>query len=442
MAQDIGSPRVARGLVDIERGTVNRKIFADPEIYRQEIERVFARCWLYLGHESQIPRAGDYLNVFMGEEPVLVCRDGDDSIHAFINSCRHRGNKVCRADAGNAKSFQCPYHGWTYNVRGDLIGVPGHSDLYNNELDRSKWGLPRVAQVDTYRGMIFGTFDAEAPSLGEYLGDVRWGLDLLFEQGDFEVVPGIARWSMDVNWKFASDNAIGDMYHGFWTHRSAVLAGHGSGNGLTGIANLTPSHSNGFTMVTEYGHGFNANYLDPAQAERMPALHAWRASPTLSARFGELRMKVNRANMLIFPNLFVNTGSREFMLRNPLGPAKMEIWKTTLVDKSASPDERRRAVRASNRHFGPAGMFEQDDGENWDQSTLAARGAVSQRYDLNYAMGLGHGEVVDDRGSPPRIDSLTNEHAQLWMYRVWAEFMDADSWPSLRADHDKPQGTV
>jgi len=99
------------GLVDLQTGTVNRKIFSDPEIYREEIERIYARCWLFLAHESQLPATGDYVNVYMGEEPVLVCRDADGSFNAFINSCRHRGNKVCRADAGNAKSFQCPYHG-------------------------------------------------------------------------------------------------------------------------------------------------------------------------------------------------------------------------------------------------------------------------------------------------------------------------------------------
>jgi phenylpropionate dioxygenase-like ring-hydroxylating dioxygenase large terminal subunit len=439
---DNATASAVSGLVDLERGTVSRKIFADPDIYREEIERIFARCWLYLAHESQLPNAGDYVNVFMGEEPVLVCRDADGSINAFINSCRHRGNKVCRADAGNAKSFQCPYHGWTYNVRGDLIGVPGHGDLYHEDLDRGKWGLPRVAQVASYRGMIFGTFDPDAPSLEEYLGDIRWGLDMLFEQGEFTAVPGIARWTMNVNWKFASDNAIGDMYHGFWTHRSAILAGHSSGNGQRSLSNLGPSLNNGFTMVSAYGHGFNANFIDENQIDRRSPLAAWRFDPAVRERLGPLRGQVNRANMLIFPNLFVNTGSREFMLRNPLGPAKMEIRKTILVDKNQPPEVQRQAVRASNRHFGPAGMFEQDDGENWDQSTLAAQGTISQRYDLNYSMALGRGNLIDDGASPPRIDTLTNEHCQLWMYRVWAEFMAAESWPVLRATIDQPRGTL
>jgi phenylpropionate dioxygenase-like ring-hydroxylating dioxygenase large terminal subunit len=247
---------------------------------------------------------------------------------------------------------------------------------------------------------------------------------------------------MDVNWKFASDNAIGDMYHAFWSHRSAILSGHRSGNGQASLQTLTPSLENGFTMVAKYGHGFNANFIDKTQVDRLTPLSEWRFDPEVQAKLGPLRGKVNRANMLIFPNLFVNTGSREFMLRRPMGPAKMEIWKTVLVDKNLPPEVQRIAVRASNRHFGPAGMFEQDDGENWDQSTLAAQSVVSQRYDLNYAMALGHGEVVEDGASPPRIDTLTNENAQLWMYRVWAEFMAAGSWPELRATIEQPQGML
>ena len=428
-------------LVDAERGLISRTIFSDPEIYRDELVQIFARCWLFLAHESQIPAAGDFVNVFMGEESVIVARHADGNVYAFLNSCRHRGNKVCRADAGNTKAFQCPYHGWTYNTKGELAGVPGYADLYHNELDRSAWGLVGV-RVANYRGMLFGTFDPEAPTLEEFLGDMRFGLDLLLDQGEFTALPGIARWQMDVNWKFASDNGIGDMYHGFWSHRSAILAGHTSGTGSTPTPAPAPRALGGFTLVSAYGHGFNANFLEDRQVDLNNPVARWRRDPAIQAKLGPLRGRVNRANMLVFPNLFVNSGSREFMLRNPLGPAKMEIWKTTLVDKNADPDVQRAQARASNRHFGPAGMFEQDDGENWDQSTAAARGAVAQRYDLNYAMGIGHGRVVNDDQSPPRIDTLTNEHAQLWMYRCWAEYMSADSWSDLRAHHAEPEGTM
>jgi phenylpropionate dioxygenase-like ring-hydroxylating dioxygenase large terminal subunit len=434
-----GAPELRNGgyarFVDRERGLVSRRIFSDPDIYRAERERIFARCWLYLAHESQIPNPGDFLLVNMAEESVIVARDRERRINAFINTCRHRGNRVCRADAGNAASFTCSYHGWSYDVRGHLTGLPGAKEFYGGKIDQAQWGLPALAQVAAYNGLVFGTFDPEAPPLETYLGDMRWGLDLLLDQGDLVAVPGTARWTMEANWKFAADNAIGDMYHAFWTHRSAVLVGHGGSNGSGGYANLNPRRRPGFTLVTDYGHGLNANLVEPEHFDYDAPAARWRKNPVAQQRLGAFRSRVNRSNMNVFPNLFVNSGSRELMLRNPLGPTRIEIWKTVLVDRNADPAAAREEVRRSNRHFGPAGMFEQDDGENWDQSTAAAQSNVSQRYDLNYAMGLDQDEFVSDGQGPPRIDSLTNEHAQLWMYECWAAYLDAATWGEYDARH-------
>jgi phenylpropionate dioxygenase-like ring-hydroxylating dioxygenase large terminal subunit len=121
-------------LVDDGNGLVSRRIFIEPEIYEQELERIFARCWLYLCHETQIPRPGDFLTTYLGEDPVLVVRDNDGRVHAFLNVCRHRGNRLCRADAGNAASFTCAYHGWTYRNDGRLVGVPYLKEAYHGEL--------------------------------------------------------------------------------------------------------------------------------------------------------------------------------------------------------------------------------------------------------------------------------------------------------------------
>ena len=216
-----------RGFVDAEQGLVNRRIFIDRAVYEQELEKIFARCWLFLCHESQIPHPGDFLSTYMGEDPVLVVRDSASKINAFLNVCRHRGNRICRADVGNAATFICAYHGWAYANDGRLIGVPSLQDAYFGELELEQWGLIPVAQLDSYKGLLFATFDPEAPPLLEYLGEMAWYLDNFFDrrEGGIEVIGGMHRWVIPCNWKFPAENFGGDPYHVGWSHLSAVTAG-------------------------------------------------------------------------------------------------------------------------------------------------------------------------------------------------------------------------
>ena len=130
-----------------------------------------------------MPAADDFFHTYMGEDPVILTRDGEGRLHALLNMCRHRGNRVVRCDDGNAKRFMCTYHGWTYRNDGALEYVPGEAQAYYDALDKA---VPQSHEtcVQTYAGIVFATWAADAPSLDAYLGDARWYLETVFNRRD------------------------------------------------------------------------------------------------------------------------------------------------------------------------------------------------------------------------------------------------------------------
>ena len=162
-------------LVDTQKGFISREIYVDPDIYKEELERVFTRAWLFIGHESLIPNNGDFYLTRMGEESVILCRDKTGQVRAFLNSCRHRGMKVCRYESGNTSLFTCPYHSWTYTTDGKIRGVPLYKAIYDGVLDRDQWSLIEVAKLCNYKGTIWATWDPQAPDFLTYLGDATVG---------------------------------------------------------------------------------------------------------------------------------------------------------------------------------------------------------------------------------------------------------------------------
>ena len=153
-----------RALVDIQNGTASREIFVDADIYKQELQQIFGRAWLFVGHESQVPNPDDFYVSRMGEDSVLLTRDRQGKLHVLLNSCRHRGMKVCRHDQGNTRMFSCPYHAWGYSTDGnlvetpgELVGVPGYQKYYHGELSKKEGGLIPVAKMVNYKGNIWAT---------------------------------------------------------------------------------------------------------------------------------------------------------------------------------------------------------------------------------------------------------------------------------------------
>jgi len=208
--------------VALDEGRYPLEITNDPDVYRAELKRVFGRAWVYLGHVSELAEPGDYARRYIGEDPFILTRDERGELHAFLDSCMHRGAQFCTAESGNTSHFRCPYHGWTYKNDGTLQGMPHMAEAYQ-DLDEDEISLEE-AHLDTYQGLVFGRIADEGPDLETYLGDFTWYLDLLFgttEEG-MTVVGEPHRWESNHDWKTSADNFSGDSYHVLTTHQAGL----------------------------------------------------------------------------------------------------------------------------------------------------------------------------------------------------------------------------
>jgi len=436
------------GLVDLSTGQISREIFVNDDIYAQEQERVFARSWLFVGHESQIPNPGDFFVSRMGEESVILCRDRAGAVHVFLNSCRHRGMKVCRYDDGNTTVFTCPYHGWSYGTDGALVGVPYFREAYHSALDKSKWGLVEVAQLACYKGTVWANWDAGAPPFLEYLGDFTRYLDLSLDgwdgsEGGAEILCGIQKWLIPCNWKFPAENFSGDSYHNI-SHRSVDLVGIGpSGSGRRDLRERAVARRLQICFP-ERGHQTGL-YLLPDE----PTPTAYQQSPIVSEYFQHCEAERRRRHGTwgrvtgspgeIFPNTALHPRQpRTIAVWHPKSAHQTEVWRFFFVDRDAPQAVKNFLRDYYIRYSGPAGMTEQDDMENWNYAHAASRGVIARRHPYTYEMGLGHAvEDYEFEGfrMPGRVIDITSiqasEEPMRNLYGRWAQFMEADSWDEL-----------
>ena len=447
----------ASGLVDMEKGLINRRIYTDPDIYQQELEQIFGRAWLVIGHESLVPNPNDFFLTYMGEDPVILTRDAKGEVHAFLNMCRHRGNRVARADDGNAKNFMCTYHGWTYSNDGALVSVPGLQEAYYGELDVDKLGLVSVAQIESYAGLVFATWDPQAPSLEDYLGDFRWYLDTMFNQRDAGLqFIGPDKWIIPTNWKFPTDNFAGDTYHFPLTHISALMAQATSGM-KGGLAERTAAtktfdvtsfykvgQPGGHSVLTGNGLGGMVTWNDSEEEywksfdnfAPNPRLREYQKKimPEVVRRLGTLRaFGLSMVIGNIFPNVAVHTPSNLVRIWMPRGPFHTEVWAFTYYEKDMPEDVQEIIRRRSGVTFNPSGIFEQDDMDNWRQCTDSGMSLAGRHRPQILSLGLGH-----DTTRSPMVGEVAghtvNESPQRRLYARWQEFMNAKSWADIQVD--------
>jgi phenylpropionate dioxygenase-like ring-hydroxylating dioxygenase large terminal subunit len=409
--------------VQPEVGSIPASLLGDPKIYDIEHKKVFLKTWLFIGHESEIPNKNDFITRDVAGYSVIITRGADGEIRGLYNMCTHRGMKLCRADAGNKSSFTCPYHGFNFKNNGDCVGVPLQKDIYGEGFDKSGLGLHKV-RIESYKGLLFGTWNDEAEPLSDFLGDFKWYIDILAGRAEMEVVGPPQRFIIQSNWKIGADNFVGDSYHTMVTHGSIVKLGM--------VPSATYSKK-GYQIYTNNGHGLNLGTPNPDFAFPEELKEEYKSNLTEE----QYDVLSNLKNMIgnIFPNLsflishtkvkgqlISNTSVR---LWRPVGVDKMEVITWFLVEKNASLDWKRRSRESFILTFSPSGIFEQDDTEVFTDITAAASGTMPlvKQLTYNYTMGLHRKPVEDFVGPGVVFDDKFTEANQRNFYRYWLDLM-------------------
>jgi len=355
--------------------------YTDPEIYQRELAHFFyGPHWCYVGLEVEIPKAGDYRLSRIGERQVIVVRERDGAIRVVENRCAHRGVRFCQQPRGNARSFVCPYHQWTYKLNGDLAGLPFRHGVKQGDdvqggmpadFDLKANGLTKL-QVATYGGLIFASFDAAVPSFEEYIGpQVMPWLDRIFKGRQLTLL-GVNRQRIPGNWKLMMEN-IKDPYHpgllhtwfvtfGLWRadqQSRMVLDEHGRHAVM-----ISQRNQGGAGNVTEGVTSFKADMTlnDPRLLDVVP--EAWWNGPTVTM-------------ITLFPSLIIQQQVNSLSTRHivPSGPGSFDFVWTHFGFADDTEEMTRRRLRQANL-FGPAGFVSADDGEviEFSQGGFAQKG--------------------------------------------------------------------
>jgi phenylpropionate dioxygenase-like ring-hydroxylating dioxygenase large terminal subunit len=397
-----------KDLFEFDERSVSLRLLSDPEIYDLEMERLFTKVWIALAHESEVPKPGDFVVRQLGGDSVIVVRQKSGRIKVLLNACTHRGMELTRAESGNSTRLRCPYHGWVFDNEGHYMSAPCAEEMYGDIADKSEWSL-KTARAELSGGMVWACWDPEAPTLADYLGDMKYYWDLMYERTEsgMEAVGPPQRWVIPANWKAAAEQFAGDGYHVLTLHASLFEMGSfdvGDSSVLQGIDVSTPRGHGllcrplGNISTAMKGIRSEADAALDTLYKAPPAGLPVEAIERFADRYGPeaMSMMANCPPVIgqIFPNaafmctyiLGAEGLAPDITIRtwNPLGPDKLEVLSWTLVERSASPELRGLTRRSTLQSFGSSGTIEQDDAEAWPSLTRVSRGVMGRQNWMRY----------------------------------------------------------
>lgn len=403
----------------IEPHRVHGSLYTNPDIFAEELERIWYRSWVYVGHESEIAQPNDYVRKSIGPQDVIMTRSRDGEAHLLLNRCSHRGNQICEDARGNSSSFRCPYHGWTFRNTGELLGYP-YNKGYGGKgaLDL---GLGRVPHVASYRGFVFGSFAEDAPTLEEHLGGAAGELDRLARlspEGEVQLTAGWLKHRTHANWKLLVENET-DGYHPQFVHESIFTV---SGSPIAAL------YSDRSTAVTRaFGNGHSENDLRPefrrfgepmrwfgTTPEKVPGYIA-RMREVYGAAAEQILIE-GSPHVMIFPNLFI--AEIQMFVIQPLAVDECVQHSTALQFKGA-PDLNRRLVSQAIGSIGPAGMLLADDTEMYERNQRGLTARQPEWVDVRRGMRR---EQIDERGY--HIGAVTDEIGMRGFWKHYQTLME------------------
>jgi salicylate 5-hydroxylase large subunit len=367
-------------------------VYTDPQIFARELDRIFsASDWLYLCLEAEIPNPGDFRRAQLGTREVIAVRGTDGAINALVNRCAHRSMQVCTAGRGTAKEFVCPYHQWTYDLAGNLMGVPfrrGYRGQGGMPADfrPEEHGLQRLA-VTTRHGVVFASFGAPNESLETYLGERMLGyFDRVFDGREL-VVLGHMRQRIPSNWKLMFEN-IKDPYHASLLHVFLVTFGLFRLDQQSAVEmDDTGRHS---VLVSR--RGAQASNDATTQMRAFKQNFALR-DPRLLDPVREFPGDATVVMQTLWPNLIVQQQSNTLAMRQivPLDARRFDLAWTFFGYADDTPEMRQRRLRQANL-MGPAGLVSLDDSE----AMLLSQAGIDQDDDATCLIEMGGRAVVNE----------------------------------------------